>query len=181
MIERIDAAAFDTVAEGLCALLCECVHAGASVGFLAPLTPALARDYWKRVQADLKAGERLLLVWRDQHRILGSVQVNFATPLNQRHRVDIVKLLVLPEVRRQGIGSRLMTAAEEAVREAGRFLLVLDTREGDAANRLYERLSYLRAGAIPFYARSSQGSLDTTIIYYKRLDPAASASLKHKP
>ena len=72
--------------------------------------------------------------------------------------------------RGQGIGRRLMEAVEAAAREAGRTLLVLDTRQGDVAEGLYARHGYVRAGAIPMYARSADGTLDATVIFYRLLE-----------
>ena len=54
-------------------------------------------------------------------------------------------------------------------RQHGRTLLVLDTRQGDSAEHLYQKLGYTRVGVIPGYARSATGSLDATTFYYRRL------------
>jgi len=62
-----------------------------------------------------------------------------------------------------------MIAAERAALHEGRNLLVLDTREGDSSNLLYKKMDYTEAGRIPNFARSSNGSLDGTIIYYKMM------------
>ena len=72
--------------------------------------------------------------------------------------------------RRQGIGRALMQAVEEDARRLARTTLVLDTREGDPSERLYRSLGYIYVGAIPRYARSADGSLDATALYYKLLD-----------
>ena len=48
-------------------------------------------------------------------------------------------------------------------------LLVLDTRLGDAAERLYARMGYQRVGVIPKFSLSSAGSLDATVIFYRNL------------
>jgi hypothetical protein len=62
-----------------------------------------------------------------------------------------------------------MLAAEEHARRLGRTTLVLDTREGDPSERLYRGLGWTLAGTIPRYARSADGSLHTTALYYKLL------------
>jgi ribosomal protein S18 acetylase RimI-like enzyme len=79
-----------------------------------------------------------------------------------------MKLLVRPSARRQGIAGALMREVEELARGHGRTLLVLDTA-GDVAERFYRRLGYLAAGTIPGYARSAQGALEATVIFYKVL------------
>jgi ribosomal protein S18 acetylase RimI-like enzyme len=81
----------------------------------------------------------------------------------------VQRVLVHRSARRQGIAEQLMHRLEEIARERGRSLLVLDTREGDAAERLYEKLGYTVAGVIPGYARSADGSLDASVFYYKQL------------
>ena len=71
--------------------------------------------------------------------------------------------------RRQGIGQALMTAIEQAARQAGRRLLVLDIRLGDAAERLYGRMDYRRVGVIPEFVLNSVESLDAMVIFYRDL------------
>ena len=55
--------------------------------------------------------------------------------------------------------------------------LVLDTRQGDVAERLYLKQGYIRAGSIPQYARSADGTLHTTVFFYRLLEgqPASGA------
>ena len=62
-----------------------------------------------------------------------------------------------------------MTAIEQAARQAGRRLLVLETRLGDAAERLYARMDYRRVGVIPEFALNSVESLDAMVIFYRDL------------
>ncbi|MNW08796.1 hypothetical protein D3C71_2056450 [compost metagenome] len=60
-----------------------------------------------------------------------------------------------------------METAEQAAAAADRTLLVLDTREGDPSNLLYQSRGFTEAGRIPNFALSAQGGKDTTVIYYK--------------
>ena len=62
-----------------------------------------------------------------------------------------------------------MTAIEQAACQAGRRLLVLDIRLGDAAERLYGRMDYRRVGVIPEFALNSVESLDAMVIFYRDL------------
>jgi GNAT superfamily N-acetyltransferase len=152
----------------LAAVLLDCVEGGASVGFLAPLAPAAAEAFWRRVVDGAAAGDRLLLVAEDTEsgRIVGTVQVVFATPENQPHRADVAKMLVHRSARRLGLGARLMRAAADAGVAAGRTLLVLDTVTGSDAERLYTRLGWTRVGVIPNYALLTDGRpCDTTVFY----------------
>jgi len=149
----------------------DCVEGGASVSFMAPLTRERADAFWCGVAEGMAAGDRLLLVAEDRSSgdIVGTVQVVFAVPENQSHRGDVAKMLVRRSVRRQGLGARLMRAAEEAALTAGKTLLVLDTVTGGDAERLYERLGWTRVGVVPAYALWPDGRPCDTTFFYKRL------------
>lgn len=61
---------------------------------------------------------------------------------------ELHRLYVRPDLRRQGVGERLVRLAEAHARERGaaRLFFWSDTRFADA-HRLYERLGYARAGS----------------------------------
>ena len=162
----------DRIAE-LSAVLIDCVEGGASVSFMAPLTRERADAFWRRVAEGVAANDRLLIIAEDPStgEIVGTVQVLFAVPENQPHRGDVAKMLVRRSARRQGLGARLMRAAEEAALEAGKTLLVLDTVTGGDAERLYEGLGWARVGVVPDYALWPEGGLCDTTFFYKRLSP----------
>lgn len=167
-IERLnDVAEADALAEVLHA----CVMDGASVGFVWPFSLADARAFYTGpVAAALAAGGRFLLVARLDGRIVGTAQLDLAGMPNQRHRADVMKVLVHPAARRRGIARLLMLALEQIARAEGRTLLTLDTREGDAAQPLYASIGYTLAGVIPDYAMAPEGGrLDATAYMFKRL------------
>ena len=62
-----------------------------------------------------------------------------------------------------------MKAAEDAAREAGRWLLVLDTATPEA-ERLYARAGWKPVGVVPDYAMLPDGELCDTVFFYKRLN-----------
>ena len=62
----------------------------------------------------------------------------------------------------------LLTHLETAARESGRSLLVLDTETGSDAELLYLRLGWSRAGVIPCYAATPDGTLIATTVMYKQ-------------
>jgi GNAT superfamily N-acetyltransferase len=155
---------------GLCEVLMDCVEGGASVSFMHPMTLAKAAEFWRGVAASVMRGERALIVAEDSGgHILGTAQAIWASPENQPHRADIAKMLVHRRARRLGLGAAVLKAAENAARESGRTVLVLDTAS-DSAERLYERSGWQRVGAIPDFALMPDGARCATVVYYKRLD-----------
>ncbi len=150
-------------------LLQDAVHSGASIGFLPPLSEEEARHYWQSVFEEMADGSHVLLVARQAGHVVGSVQLALAKKANARHRAEVQKLFVLQSQRRRGIGRALMEAVEQVARAHKRTLLVLDTRQGDSAEKLYRSLGYAEAGVIPQYARGATGALEATVIFYKDL------------
>lgn len=149
----------------LSSLFIAVVEAGASLGFLPPLSQEESLTYWKGV---LNPDVRLLAVDHEGE-LAGTVQLQLCTRQNGMHRAEIAKLMVHPRYRRRGIARMLMARVEQMAVQESRSLLVLDTRAGDPSNLLYRSLGYIEAGRIPQYARSEDGNLDATVFYYKLL------------
>ena len=162
-------AASERDVEQLSDVLIDCVEGGASVSFMLPMTRAKAEGYWRHAAASAARGERVLLAaFDDDDTIVGTVQVVWAQQENQPHRGDLAKMLVHRRARRRGIGEALLAEAEDAARDAGKALLVLDTASGDA-ERLYARRGWQRCGEIPNYALWPDGTPCATTIFFKRL------------
>jgi hypothetical protein len=51
----------------------------------------------------------------------------------------------------------------------GRMLLIMDTRKGGEAEKMCQSLGYVRFGEVPGYAQSGDGSLHTTVFFYREL------------
>jgi GNAT superfamily N-acetyltransferase len=149
-------------------VLADCVAGGASVSFMLPFSPSDGAAFFEKLLPDIERG-RILLAAFAGSKLVGAVQVITATPPNQPHRADIAKLLVHRSARGQGIAALLMEHAETAARSAGKTLLVLDTCSGGAAERLYLRQGWQRAGVIPKYAFYPDGTWCDTAILWKQL------------
>ncbi|MGE3268548.1 MAG: N-acetyltransferase family protein [Chloroflexota bacterium] len=149
----------------LAALLVAVVDDGASIGFLPPLAPADALAYWQGVLGP----NCVLLLAEEDGRIVGSAQLHLEPRANGNHRAEVAKVMVSPVARRRGLGRAFMERLEQEARQCGRTLLVLDTREGDPSNILYQAMGYQEAGRIPGYARSANGQLHATVFYFKTL------------
>lgn len=166
-LDHVDEAAI----AGLTDVLMDCVHAGASVGFMQPLARTRCEQFWRKVAADVACGNRALLVAEDAAGVCGTVQLILGLPENQPHRADLCKLLVHRRARRHGLGAALMTHAEQVAQARGRSLLVLDTTSGSDADRLYTRLRWNRVGDIPGFALLPNGVLSATTYFYKIIPP----------
>lgn len=111
-----------------------------------------------------------MLVALANGRPIGTVQLLLAMPDNGRHRAEVVKLMVHPQARRQGVARLLMQEVQALAARHRRSLLVLDTLSGSAAQGLYRQLGFEAAGDIPQYARASDGgALEATCYMYKLL------------
>lgn len=165
----LDTAATASAARALGRVLRECVEAGASVSFLPPLSLKDAEGFYRRRATEVAAGKRIVLAaWKDGS-LVGTAMVDLDMPANQQHRAEIQKLLVHPMARRYGVARTLMLQAEQAALTAGRSLLTLDTRAGDAAEELYRSMAWTEAGRIPAFARNAAGGLDATVLFYKHI------------
>jgi GNAT superfamily N-acetyltransferase len=169
-IAVLDAAAAASAERPLANILCACVDAGASVSYLPPLAAEVARTFWKRMAADVAAGTRILLAAWDDAMLAGTVMLEFASAPNQPHRAEVQKLLVDPSARRRGLARALMRRAEQEAQRAGRTLLTLDTRAGDAAENLYRTIGWHEAGRIPGYALNAEGTPCDTIFFWRHVD-----------
>jgi len=155
---------------GLEALLTDAVAGGASVGFHAPLDPALNRDFWNEIAADLSGGRLTLLVACDSAgTVVGCVQLVPSPKQNARHRAEVRKLLVHSAHRRRGIARRLMEALCATARDQGRVVLQLDTLAGDVGEPFYRSTGWTQAGVLPDHTLEADGRYHDTVLFHRRL------------
>lgn len=172
-VMALDVAAAESAERRLAAILVDCVAAGASVSFLPPLAPEKARAFWRRMARGVAGGERILLGGWRRGVLAATGMVALAMPENQPHRAEVQKILVDPAVRRQGLGRAVLRACEAEAVKAGRSLLVLDTRAGDAAEPLYRAEGWREFGRLDGYALDAAGQAHGTVFFAKRVEDAA--------
>jgi acetyltransferase len=177
-IYKLDAGGCMEVRAQLVDLLLDAVAGGASLGFLEDIGTAEAVHYWNSVRTALADGARVLLVAAHEGMMVGTVQLDLCQRDNGGHRAELQKMMVHSRVRRRGLGSVLLRAAEAEARELRRGLLYLDTEAGSGAEQLYRSLGYTCVGEIPDYACTPGGSWHPTAIYFKSLFPPAQARLR---
>lgn len=92
--------------------------------------------------------------------------------------MEVLNLAVAPELRRRGIGYRLLALALRAAAKMGMQRAVLEVRVGNApARRLYERHGFTVAGRRPrYYADTDEDAL----VYARSLDDISDAEERKK-
>jgi GNAT superfamily N-acetyltransferase len=168
-IEVLEAPLGEAALDQLAAVLVDCVEGGASVSFMAPFAHEEALAFFRKIAAQVAAGDTVLLAARLDGRIIGTVQLGLDTPPNQPHRADVKKMLVHRAARNRGIGAALMARVEREALRHGRWLLVLDTVPNENGHRVYRRAGWTESGIIPDYALFPDGRLCDTTVMWKRL------------
>ena len=134
----------------------------------------MERDGWspRRLEApDARQLDELADLTIDA--VAGGASVSFMHPLSRDRAVTFWR----PIAEEARAGQRALpvaedAAAEQADRACGKTLLVLDTETGGDADRLYQRLGWVRVGVIPGYALLPRGGLGSTTVSYRPLGEA---------
>jgi GNAT superfamily N-acetyltransferase len=154
---------------GLAALTVDAVNDGSGVNFLAGATEAETSAWWSARIDAVAVGAITPFVAVDDDRIVGSVLLIRSVNANSPHRAEIGKVIVFRSHRRRGIAAALMAAAEERARVDGRWLLMLDTVTGSAADSFYRSTGWTAAGIIPNHALLPDGTPSDTTYFWKDL------------
>jgi GNAT superfamily N-acetyltransferase len=176
-IAALDTDAYVAAIPGLAALLIDAVEGGASVNFLAGVTEQQAEAWWRARIPEIADGTTTALVARrpsagadpGNGTIMGSTLLIRSRSQNSPHRAEIGKVLVDRSARRLGLGRALMDAAEERARADDRWLLILDTEAGSAADAFYRSLGWQELGTMPNHAYRADGVLAPTTYFWKDL------------
>ena len=127
------------------------------------------RAFWSNQLPGIASGEKILFVGDDGEKLLATVLLMFAPQPNAPHRAEIGKMLVHSSMQRQGLGRRLLETAEQAARDSGRTLLILDTATGSAGERLYRKTGWTELGTMPGHSFTPDGRLAPATFFYKAL------------
>jgi GNAT superfamily N-acetyltransferase len=158
----------------LSTLLQDCVNEGSSIGFLAPLSNLDAKAYWIQVSALIPQGNLHLFILTPSSSevnppILGTIQLSLIPKVTHFHRGEVIKLMVSPSARCQGIARQLMTHIEDFARGIGRSMLTLDTANESVAREMYLRLGWEEWGTCKDYASWPDGSRCDATFFRKDL------------
>jgi GNAT superfamily N-acetyltransferase len=169
-VRALDAEGYRAAIPELAALIVDAVAGGAGITFLRDVTPEKAAAWWRSLEPDVASGRTTPFVAVDEDgRVVGSTLLVRSIYENSPHRAEIGKVIVLRSHRRRGLAAALMTAAEEHARGDGRWLLVLDTVEGSAAEALYHSLGWHETGVVPNFAMNPHGVPQPATFFWKDL------------
>ncbi|WP_037912204.1 GNAT family N-acetyltransferase [Actinacidiphila yeochonensis] len=156
---QLDPVVDDEVRAGVLALWTEVSNAGGAVGFTPPVTPEDIRPDLDRSLAEVAAGERRLLVGRDEDgRIAASAFLAFNRRTLMRHWIWLYTVMVHPRLQGKGHGRALLAAAEEAARGLGGVEAIrLTCRGGTGAEHFYAACGYKEVGRVPGAIRVAPG------------------------
>lgn len=129
---------------------------------------ACVDELWQAYREKGEASGYVFLVYRASEQILGFAC--FGPHSLTSSVFDLYWIATAPEARGRGVGGALLAAVEEAVRERGGRLLVVETSSTPAyvaARRFYESCGYRYEAVIhDFYSPG-----DDLVIYVKRWMP----------
>jgi len=168
-IRELDLKGYRQALPDLVELTLDAVSAGASINFLAEVTAAQAAAWWEARIGSVAAGQTSPFVAVLDGRVVGCALLMRSANQNSPHRAEIAKVIVHRAARRCGVGRALMLAAENRARADGRWMLVLDTVTGSAADALYRSLGWHETGTVPDYALNTAGQPEAATFFWKHL------------
>ena len=153
----------------LVALTLDAVAGGAAINFLADTPPDQVAAWWEARAGAVASGLTTPFLARLDGATVGCTLLVRSGNPNSPHRAEIGKVIVHRSARRRGIARALMLAAETRARADGRWLLVLDTYSGSAADALYRSLGWHETGIVPNYAFDTSGRPEPATFFWKDL------------
>lgn len=155
--------------ERLTDIMIDCIEGGALVGHILPVDRDTIAAYWRDVAASTDAGERIVLIAEADGVEAGTVQLFLSPEPNAPHRAEVYKLLVHRDFRCRGLGEALMSMVEDVAARYGRTLLLLDTVQNGAGERLYRRLGWEDIGVVPHHFVDPFGTPQASVYMMRHL------------
>lgn len=149
----------DELTDGVLALWTDVSNAGGAVGFVPPVTGQDIRPDLEKSLAAVHAGERRLLVGRDEDgRVAATAFLAHNGHRLMAHWIWLYTVMVHPSHQGRGYGRSLMAAVEQAARGLhGIEAVRLTCRGGTGVDRFYGACGYKEVGRIPAAIRVAPG------------------------
>jgi acetyltransferase len=123
-------------------------RAGGAVGFLPDAAEGDVRAAATEVVESIRAGSSYAVGFSKDGLLAG---VGFLVPQRStvvRHRADVVRVMIAPELQRQGLGAGLLAALAQRARSLGLTTLLLSARGGTGAPQFYLSQGWTQWGVI---------------------------------
>jgi GNAT superfamily N-acetyltransferase len=156
---QLDPLIDDELTDGILALWTDVSNAGGAVGFVPPVTAEDVRPDLDSSLAAVRAGERRLLVGRDEEgRVAATAFLTYNTHRLMTHWIWLYTVMVHPDSQGKGYGRCLMAAVEEAARGFhGVEAIRLTCRGGTGVEDFYAACGYKEVGRVPGAIRVAPG------------------------
>jgi GNAT superfamily N-acetyltransferase len=156
---RLDPVIDDELREEVLALWTAVSEAGGAVGFVPPVTSEDIRPEVDSSLAAVAAGQRRLLVGRDDDgRLAATAFLAYNSHRLMTHWIWLYTVMVHPGHQGKGYGRSLMAAAEQAARGLhGVEAIRLTCRGGTGVDRFYAGCGYQEVGRVPGGIRVAPG------------------------
>jgi acetyltransferase len=135
--------------DALAALWLAVTRAGGAVGFPTDAPEADVRAAAERAVEDVRAGRERLIAIESDGDLLGTVFLQTGRNSTRRHRADVKRLMVHPELQGRGWGKALLDAAVAHAADLGLQQLLLSTRGGTSLPEFYAKQGWTQVGVFP--------------------------------
>jgi len=173
-IVLLNAATLPVYRQELAHLLNDAIAQGAALGFPHEVAQQEAEDFFHDLRPAMSTNQLLLWIARDEHGLVGTVQLDLTPAATSQQEGTVSTLLVHAKARRQGVGKLLMRELEKTAFNLRKGVLSLDIEAGTPAEAFYRAQGYSCSGKRPTQYTSSSSHPDREMVYYKRLIPEAS-------
>ncbi|WP_329175793.1 GNAT family N-acetyltransferase [Streptomyces sp. NBC_01477] len=168
---ELDPTVDEELREGILALWTDVSNAGGAVGFVPPVTPEDIRPDCERSLAAVGAGQRRLIVGRDEEgRVAATAFLAYNDHRLMTHWLWVYTVMVHPRHQGRGYGRTLMAAVERVARGFhGIEAIRLTCRGGTGADAFYSACGYKEVGRVPAAIRVAPGDDRDDIIMLRVL------------
>ncbi|GAA0949113.1 GNAT family N-acetyltransferase [Pseudonocardia zijingensis] len=124
-------------------------RAGGAVGFAADAPEQDIREAAEQAIEDVRAGGAQLFVLEDGDELVGAVFLRRGAKATTRHRADVVRLMVHPDLQGRGWGKALLDAVVAHATAIGLEQLLLSARGGTGLPDFYTKQGWTQVGLFP--------------------------------
>jgi acetyltransferase len=124
-------------------------RAGGAVGFVADAPEEDIRAAAEQAIEDVRAGREQLFVLDADGELVGAVFLRRGPKATVRHRADVVRLMVHPDLQGRGWGKALLDTVVAHATTIGLEQLLLAARGGTTLPEFYEKQGWTQVGLFP--------------------------------